>query len=892
MAKKKTDGDKSEGREAFVPYPETPAARGAAAFARDLHAKLEMRPVSSRETCRGSPADVAESPDGRAKFDLHPVQQFVTAFLSPLTPYRSLLMFHGTGVGKTCTAVNIAESFASTGKQPILVVPQSISGQFRKTMYDVRKVPADDDGALDLRKSARAQCTGSKYVLDDPVGSKPDLTRAYLWLSLQQKLGKRFRIMGHDVLGNQVEAVRERVAAEFTDVTESVRERELTSVMRSIYDNRVIVVDEAHDMVPRGGTKVRSGYDGLVEIVTRCRNVRLVLMTATPMFDRASEIVPLLNLILANEKEGPLPVEEVVDRAGTVSEALTERGRAALMAAALGRVSFATGDDPRSFPLTLSAAEAGVRGAGMRDPPRLDYLGNRIRDAESWAVVLSANHAGDTDDPGRVVAAELSPAQVSAVMSAAAGDASKDGTDAGAGGGASMSDTLMRQACNVVFDPGLGDFTGEAQFRSAFRVNMSSSSGMQVVPRGAGEEPNALSRGRIRACSPKFANVVDSVVAASAKGHLCFVYSSYVWSGVLPIAVALEARGIMPAKGRPLTAEGQKGGARDAREPRGGKYVIISKHPSLDPTWGVTDKVAAVNAPGSAITVVLGTEMSSQGLDFVGIREVHIVEPWYNSSRTHQVVGRAVRRCSHAHLPPEERNVTVHYHAARFGAKGGAERETVDLKSLRFSMLKRRAVTDVERLLRDASLDCDLYHRGKAAAGKGGKATDPDAGGGAWASVAVASNGARVDAGALRGRRRDLQDRVQTCAMPWRFQDDAKVDRSTFQPYAWAHRTDMTAWDIAHLLTRNRAMTYAEVAAGLGPEQTDLSISLALDLLIDPMRGSKYLAPDKVVFVSGTYALIPGGMNERKFTLREARERRVYGAPTASAGNMLNPAAL
>ncbi len=103
MANKKADG---AGK--YVPYPEphggvfTPGP-AATSFSRDLQSKLEMRPVASRETCRGSPADMAESPDGRAKFDLHPVHPFVTAFLSPLTPYRSLLMFHGTGVGKTCT---------------------------------------------------------------------------------------------------------------------------------------------------------------------------------------------------------------------------------------------------------------------------------------------------------------------------------------------------------------------------------------------------------------------------------------------------------------------------------------------------------------------------------------------------------------------------------------------------------------------------------------------------------------------------------------------------------------------------------------------------------------------------------------------------------------------
>ena len=32
-------------------------------------------------------------------------------FMNKRTPYKSLLIFHGVGVGKTCSAVKISESF-------------------------------------------------------------------------------------------------------------------------------------------------------------------------------------------------------------------------------------------------------------------------------------------------------------------------------------------------------------------------------------------------------------------------------------------------------------------------------------------------------------------------------------------------------------------------------------------------------------------------------------------------------------------------------------------------------------------------------------------------------------------------------------------------------------
>ena len=41
-------------------------------------------------------------------FKLQSQQRFLRRVLSPDTPNRSLLMVHGTGTGKTCTAIQVA----------------------------------------------------------------------------------------------------------------------------------------------------------------------------------------------------------------------------------------------------------------------------------------------------------------------------------------------------------------------------------------------------------------------------------------------------------------------------------------------------------------------------------------------------------------------------------------------------------------------------------------------------------------------------------------------------------------------------------------------------------------------------------------------------------------
>ena len=44
-----------------------------------------------------------------AEFELAPHQLFVRNFLSTMTPYNSLLLYHGLGTGKTCSAISVAE---------------------------------------------------------------------------------------------------------------------------------------------------------------------------------------------------------------------------------------------------------------------------------------------------------------------------------------------------------------------------------------------------------------------------------------------------------------------------------------------------------------------------------------------------------------------------------------------------------------------------------------------------------------------------------------------------------------------------------------------------------------------------------------------------------------
>jgi len=60
------------------------------------------------------------------------------------------------------------------------------------------------------------------------------------------------------------------------------------------------------------------------------------------------------------------------------------------------------------------------------------------------------------------------------------------------------------------------------------------------------------------------------------------------------------------------------------------------------------------NKNGDLIKIFCMTASGKEGINLLGIRQVHILEPWWNNVIDRQVVARGIRICSHSHIPKEE----------------------------------------------------------------------------------------------------------------------------------------------------------------------------------------------------------------------------------------------
>ena len=79
-------------------------------------------------------------------FELSPHQEFVKRFMSYDTPYNSLLLYHGLGSGKTCSASTMTESlrtyskYMANFKKIMVVASPNVQENFKLQLFDPSKL--------------------------------------------------------------------------------------------------------------------------------------------------------------------------------------------------------------------------------------------------------------------------------------------------------------------------------------------------------------------------------------------------------------------------------------------------------------------------------------------------------------------------------------------------------------------------------------------------------------------------------------------------------------------------------------------------------------------------------------------------------------------------------
>jgi ribosomal protein L32E len=111
------------------------------------------------------------------------------------------------------------------------------------------------------------------------------------------------------------------------------------------------------------------------------------------------------------------------------------------------------------------------------------------------------------------------------------------------------------------------------------------------------------------------------------------------------------------------------------------------------------------NRYGKHCKIMMISPAGAEGINLNNVRQVHILEPYWNEVRIEQVIGRALRFCQHKDLPLEERIVDVfRYKVIRKSGK-----ETTDEKLENISRKKNNLLLSFSDTIKSAAVDCELF---------------------------------------------------------------------------------------------------------------------------------------------------------------------------------------
>lgn len=521
------------------------------------------------------------------KYELQLPQKFLAEFLNPETPYKGVLVYHRIGAGKTCTAVRVGEVFKKYRKI-IVVLPASLKGNFRTEL--------------------RSQCADEEYITNAERNEikklhPSELKYKEIIKKTDERIDKYYKIYSYNKFIEYVQNNKIKL------------------------NNTLLIIDEIQNMVSEDGTY----YNELYKLIKNAPfDLRIVLLSATPMFDKPNELGLTINLLRPSTE---FPVGNEFDKK-FIKSTLKSNGEYNIRTKNMDK-----------FKSIIKGYISFFRGAPSYVFPemKIKYVKCEMSDFQysSYKAILRNESTSSLNRIKKRVNKKLNVSELPNNFFI--------GT---------------RYVSNIVFpnkkvgDDGLESFTK-----------------LKIL--------NGLEK-----YSTKFHNMINRINRATGK---VFIYSSFKeFAGLKSFIKVLEAYGY---KDYAQYGEGVK------------RFAIWSG----DENMTYKEEIKTVfnmekNLNGSKLKIILGSSSIKEGVSFKSVRQVHIIDPYWNLPRLEQVIGRASRFCSHKDLPKEKRTVKVYIYLSV--CKN--EKETIDQYIYKLSLRKNKLVNEFERAIKESAIDCDL----------------------------------------------------------------------------------------------------------------------------------------------------------------------------------------
>lgn len=631
-------------------------------------------------------------------------QQLLSNFINPNTPYKGVLVFHGTGTGKTCAAIAVAEKFKEQIQKYGTKIYVLVSGPLHKENW----------------KNFLLSCTGETYLkyidkntyINDAERikiQKDAVTQALQYYRFMSYRSFYKKVLGEKIVEKKVGA-DEKVKISYRKNEEGEYERDISIDRLYNLNNSLLIIDEAHNLTG-------NAYgDAVKHIIEASVNLKLLLLTATPMKNLADDIIELINFL--RPTDDPIERDLIFDSYKNHEMSFKEGGIEYLREKIRGYVSHLRGADPIVF---AKRVDKGTK------PPGLLFTkvtSCKMLPFQQKVYDIITQNVDDTlDRRSGAVANFVFPGLSQDNKKELVGYFSKDGIN------------IVQKQLKLYGD----------QINKKLKELLKSNDDdlIHLTDDGKTITGNYLKEQHLQNFSTKFYRALRNVNKLTwGKKGVCtaFVYSNLVKVGIELFQQILLVNGYLEYqenynnyqinddtlcyfcgfqksqhKGTMIVKTKTEEKHVPQHDFRPATFVTITGKSSeeavdiipeekinqLNKAFSIID-----NYDGKHIKLVLGSKIMNEGISLKNVGEVHILDVYFNLGRVDQVIGRAIRTCSHYGLM-SKKNPFPHVNTYKYAITTEGKMSTEE-DLYRKAELKHMLVKKVERIMKEEAIDCPL----------------------------------------------------------------------------------------------------------------------------------------------------------------------------------------
>jgi hypothetical protein len=653
--------------------------------------------------------------DGIALF---PHQRFIRDYLQYKSPYRGLLLYHGLGVGKSCSSIAAAEMLMNY-KKVVVMLPASLKPNYIQEIlkcgnkyYDKTKHHWVFDKTLKVNYLSKKLQTDNKgvWVIDESKKSNFNDLSSKDKQQIDSQIADLLQTNYHFINYNGIS--KDKIKNEY--------------INPNFFDNKVIIIDEVHNFIS-GVSNNANIAPAIYKLIMKASNVKIILLSGTPIINKPNEIAYMINLIKGYEKLYTIEVKNTDEKilntilnsvpqmdsfqiqllknsskitfsllpyafqqnsANFVKRSeeplyhdeIIEKMQKTFESKGIGMVKKVSETKTMALPTDFEEFNKFFVDENTMSMINENLFMRRILGSVSHFVNNNPNLYPSTNTINESL--EMSDFQYEQYVNARKEERKLEKQTKRSSlfsDSTSVYKAYSRMICNFVFPekiirPKPKDFKKETD-KNMYQQKLS-------------DAINSLTKTHLQSdlsiYSPKFEKMIQNI--EQSPGNV-LVYSQFSTAeGIEIVSKCLEHKGysefvieyknsvwdIKFDSSKPSFIRFKDESNLNEKNKIQYTKILLSifNNDFTDLPTNIMKKLEGkTNLRGEILKVLFITQSGAEGISLKNVRQVHITEPYWNNNRIEQVIGRANRTCSHIALPKNEQNFTVYTYSMTFTEK-------------------------------------------------------------------------------------------------------------------------------------------------------------------------------------------------------------------------------